>query len=567
MNPVLILGGGVNGAALARELVLNGVPVWLVDRADLAFGATSKSSRLIHGGLRYLEYGDFHLVRESLEERARLLELAPHLVEPLRLYIPVRKRTGGMLQAAARFLGGSRSGWFYKLFEPLRRGKTERGLWVVRMGLWFYDRFARDKRLPAHNVLRIGTGDAPDVDAGRFRWVCGYSDAQMRFPERFVVALLTDARQIAEEHGVEFRVLTYHTARFEDGCVVVEPADKATSRDAREIELTPSVIVNATGAWGDFTLDELGVDAPKLFGGTKGSHLLTGRPGLREAIHGSGVYAEASDGRLVFVLPFGRESVLVGTTDVRFEQPPDRAVATEEELEYLIGLVNELFPTVGLSRADVSMHYSGVRPLPNSKGGKTSSISRDHRIESQEHAGVRVLTLVGGKLTTARAFAEEAADQVFDLVGVSRNASTRERPIPGASGAAANEEAGGRQSAISLACFSDAQIRAMRELRGNDFAACVDPRDAAAGESVESVPGTNLPYAFVRDVIETEWVTTLSDLVERRLMLVYAPRLTAECLDALAGVLIECGVVPTEEKEREIERAQHRLAEVYGRVV
>src|SRR5437016_3816277 len=153
LRPVLILGGGINGAAVARELVLNGVPVWLIDSADLASGATAYSSRLIHGGLRYLEFGEFSLVKESLDERARLLRLAPHLVRPLRLFIPVRNSWGGFAQAAGKFLG-----------LPIGSKKTvHRGLRVVQVGLWLYDRYARDRSLPPRSLHRVGDEGVPAV--------------------------------------------------------------------------------------------------------------------------------------------------------------------------------------------------------------------------------------------------------------------------------------------------------------------------------------------------------------------------------------------------------------------
>src|SRR5438105_2683500 len=204
-QPVLILGGGINGAAVARELVLNGVPVWLVDSADLASGATAYSSRLIHGGLRYLEFAEFSLVRESLEERARLLRLAPHLVKPLRLFIPVRNRWGGLAQAAGKFLG-----------LPIRSKKTvHRGLRVVQLGLWLYDRYSRDHSLPPRSLHRLGEEGVPEISSDVARRLWSYSDAQITFPERLVIDFLADARAIAEDKGLDFRVLTYHRASLQ----------------------------------------------------------------------------------------------------------------------------------------------------------------------------------------------------------------------------------------------------------------------------------------------------------------------------------------------------------------
>ena len=160
---VLILGAGINGCSVARELVLNGVGAWIVDTHDVACGATSRSSRLIHGGLRYLEYGDFHLVRESLAERTTLRRMAPHLVEPLRLYIPVAQRRGGLLQSGTRFLGVARSKVLGGLTSLLVR-PTERGLWTIEIGLSLYDAFAADSATPRHSVHEVAEAGLPRVD-------------------------------------------------------------------------------------------------------------------------------------------------------------------------------------------------------------------------------------------------------------------------------------------------------------------------------------------------------------------------------------------------------------------
>src|SRR6186997_198430 len=186
-KPVVILGGGINGAAAARELILNGQSVWLVDRADLAFGATAYSSRLIHGGLRYLEFAEFSLVKESLEERGRLLRLAPHLVRPLRLFIPVRNSWGGLTQAAGKFLR-----------LPIAGGKSvHRGLRVVQVGLWLYDRYAKDGGLPPRSLHQPGDEGVPPVSRDMARRLWAYSDAQIVYPERLVIDFLTDAGEIA----------------------------------------------------------------------------------------------------------------------------------------------------------------------------------------------------------------------------------------------------------------------------------------------------------------------------------------------------------------------------------
>jgi len=595
IRPALILGAGVNGAALARELLLSGVPVVIVEKFDVAYGATSKSSRLIHGGVRYLEYGDLKLVRESLEERTRLLQLAPHLVRPLRMAIPVRTRFRGFAAAAARFLGcGRRRGlrWLSRLTNS--RG---RGLWVVRFGLWLYDRLSRDAQFPGHAVRRVDRSDQPRVDADQYRWLCEYTDGQMLFPERFVIELLEDARRIAAERGLTFELHTYTdvvlsstgTARIVNRPVEagtdITGRDGAAASSARETdqkEFAPAAIVNATGAWGDFTLKQLGVEAPRLFGGTKGSHLITYHAGLRESIGDSGIYAEADDGRLVFVLPY-REGVLVGTTDERFEQPPEQAVATAEEIDYLLELVNELVPSVGLTKNDVSSHYSGVRPLPFAPAGKTPAISRDHEVRSHPSAAVPTFTLIGGKLTTARAFGEQAAQSVLESLGLSVHENSRGRQLPGgvdfpASADDVQRRIDGIAAEFSLPVQS---VHAMWELFGTRTAEVLQE----AGDLEQShrmrpdshgmrpvglgdmLSGTSYPVAVVRWVIAREWVQEPGDLVERRLMLADRPDLSRATLRHLAELLAEAGLLPSRDVPHAVDAVVQHLQTQYGKRV
>lgn len=542
---VLILGAGVNGCAVARELVLNGVGVCVVDRHDIAYGASSRASRLIHGGLRYLEYGEFRLVRESLDERTRLHDLAPQFVQPLRLGIPVTRRTGGLIRSTKRFFFGSTSG-----------APGERGLWLVRLGLWFYDRFVKDKSFPKADTLTLPAENAPGVSR-RFRWMCAYTDAQMRYPERFVLSMLTDARQAAEQSGIPFQVLTYHQATLNGKEATISPLHNGDS-----FTIQPDVIVNATGAWGDLTLDELNVTSPKLFGGTKGSHFLTYHTGLRESLGETGIYAEAADGRLVFVLPFGH-AVLVGTTDVRFNENPGEAVATDEELSYLIDMVNDLFEDVSLTTDDITMHYAGVRPLPATPKGSTSAISRDHHLEWNDKADVPVVTLVGGKLTTARAFGELAADEVMEKLGVSRDNHTRERGFPGANGSPFDAPviAGALADRFSLPPSSAMRVVELCGMQAEEVLTAADQNELTA------LPGTDLPVAVARWAVEHEWATTLDDLVERRLMLLYEPEFSEECLRELAEVLVSCGRLRAGEVPSAIQSTISRLQHYYGRQV
>ncbi len=557
-RPVLILGAGVNGSAVARELAINGVPVWLVDKADIATGATAGSSRLIHGGLRYLEYGDIQLVRESLEERERLLRLAPQFVKPLALHIPVRRWSGGLLQSAYRFLQLDRFA-FARWLEARLPHSSGRGLFVVRSGLRMYDWLARSETLPGHEVHRIGDADMPAVDPSQYRWLCTYYDAQMLYPERFVLALLADAQAAAAQHGGELHICPHHRAEFHGGRVRI-----IRGRDAALVhEFEPSAIVNATGAWGDLTLTSLDITAPRLLGGTKGSHILTDHSGLKAALGHAGVYAEAADGRLAFLLPLAGH-VLVGTTDIRFPESPDTAIADSDEVAYLVGLVNEVFGHLKLTTGDVFAHYCGVRPLPFVPSGRTGSIPRGHWIDERHHEGCPLLTLIGGKLTTWRAFAEEVADRLFEQQGYERHESTRDREIPGASGYPGEAEqaldAWCHQLAVDTG-FTKEQVAAIVPLVGSHAAQVL--ADARDGDR-SSLAGTTIPRAFVDWSIRHEWGSRLADVVIRRLMLGLQPNLRRCTLFDVADRLVRQGQLDAGDLESAVQECITELRIRHG---
>lgn len=510
-RPILILGGGINGAAAARELTLNGYSVLLVDQADLAFGATAYSSRLIHGGLRYLEYGEFGLVKESLAERTRLLQLAPDYVRPLRLFIPVKNQLGGLWQSATKFLGLGGG------------GKPEpRGLALVRTGLWMYDTYAQDKTLPLRSTHKLGEPGVPPVDENAGSRLAAYSDAQIPFPERFVVALLRDAQKAADENGCKLRVMTYHRAWLEGEIAHVAPIKASHENACPVLSFQPSAIINATGAWVDQTLQKLPVPSRRLMGGTKGSHFFTWHPQLKEMLGGNGIYTEAADGRPVFLLPLA-EGTLVGTTDLPFSGDPVSAVASEEELDYLVNVVGSIFPAAGVTRQDIAWHYSGVRPLPHVDAKTPAAITRRHQLVWNDVSPIPLVSLVGGKLTTCRSLAEETATAVLVRLGESAGdvRNSRARVIPG--------------GVLEKEKQSDGETRRWEEA--------------------------------IRRIIREEWATTLGDLVERRLMLLYDPQLDRLMLEGLARMLKQEGKLAEGEIESSIESCASRLRTHFGLIL
>lgn len=509
MSKVLVLGAGINGAAVARELALHAVDVVLVDAHDLAFGTTAYSSRLIHGGLRYLEYGDTALVHESLLERERLLRLAPSFVRPLEFRVPTTSRIGGAVGAVTKLLFGK---------SPKRPGS--RGSWLVRFGLYWYAHLVGRSTMPRPRSLTKSEIKSLGL-APQYRAVASYFDAQMLFPERFTVALADDARRAAAERGSSFRLHTYANVAVRGEVVVV------TDELLREppAEYRPDVVVNAAGPWGDAVLRSLGAPASRLIAGTKGSHIVTFHDGLRRAIGDAALYVEADDGRPVFVLPFGG-GTLVGTTDLPYEGDPADAVATEAEIEYLLDLVNGVLPDVRLARSDVTLHYAGVRPLPRSDASTPAAITRRHAVVERQGLPWPVWTVVGGKLTTCRQLAEDAVLELAPRLGLTSQPVSQDRAIP--------------------------------ELT------VTTPDDDVARPHIAE---TTIKRRHVRQVIRHEWVRRLDDLVERRLMLHFAPRLTRATLADLADVLVEEGIVDREARDAEIQRTVARLREHFGRTV
>ena len=316
-NPVmdvLIVGGGINGAGMLRELSLNGVNALLVDKADFAAGATSASSRMIHGGLRYLENGEFRLVRESLRERDRLLRLAPHAVKPLPTTIPIFSRWSGFGNALKRFFG-------------LTTPPSARGAMLIKVGLTLYDIFtARRRVLQTHyftgraEALRLRPKLHPGI-------VCTatYHDAQVALPERLCLDLIADA--VAAHSGA--RAINYCALARCDGDKVVLQ-DVVTGRDYPVI---PRVVINATGGWIDFANAALG-QPTHWIGGTKGSHLIIDHAELLEACCGEQLFYENPDGRVCIFFPVNGR-VLVGSTDIRIDNPDD-AVCDEREIDYML---------------------------------------------------------------------------------------------------------------------------------------------------------------------------------------------------------------------------------------
>lgn len=388
---VVIIGGGMAGAGAARDLAMRGVSVALLEKGDFASATTSLSSKLIHGGLRYLELFDFGLVRESLTERQRLQRLAPHLVKPLPFLVPIYR-------------------------------DSSRGLVKVRLGLKLYDWLTpgRDREryrvLPAIDALSLEPAIRPDD----LRGAGYYFDDLLLFPERLCLENVLSACR----HGA--RAFNYcqllSVVRDARGAV-----SGVTARDlltGTVVTLRARVVVNASGPWVDDIRELAGITerGRHVLRRTKGIHCLLPRMTERA------IYHSTRDDRMIFVIPW-REFSLVGSTDTDFAGDLDRVWATRDEVDYLLGEVRRALPDPRVSAEAIAYTYAGVRPLSYEEGKRASDVSRAHRIVAE--AGGRFLSITGTKLTCFRSLAEELGDTITRALGRRARARTASRMLDG----------------------------------------------------------------------------------------------------------------------------------------
>ena len=364
---VLVIGGGINGVAIARECAQWSKRALLVEQNDFSSGTTSRSTRIIHGGLRYLEHAEIGLVRESLRERERLLTQSPHLVRPLQFLLALPKKSHSFLRSSLS----------------------------IRTGLWLYHRWAGGKRSCADDT----TAFERQLDKGHEWSIYAYEDAQCEFPERLVAEWLAESVAAGA-------VVCNHTRLLEisreNGRVT-----GARLRDlisGQEYAVRARTVINATGPWADAVIGASGISTPRMIGGVRGSHLVL--PKFAGAPQ-QAIYSEAIDGRPIFVIPWNKQ-LLVGTSEVADSNVPDNPQPSSQEVDYLFQSFTRLFPHSGLTPADIRYGFAGIRPLPYAPNKASSAVTRRHLLHDHTDEGAAgLISIIGGKLTTAASLARD----------------------------------------------------------------------------------------------------------------------------------------------------------------
>jgi glycerol-3-phosphate dehydrogenase len=524
---VIVIGAGINGAGIARDAAMRGLRVLLLDKGDISSGTTQWATRLIHGGLRYLEHYEFALVRESLRDREALLHIAPHLVKPLGFLVPIYDRNA---------------------HGPL----------LIRLGMNLYDTLSYDKSMDRHKMLsRKKVEDRePGLNPEGLKAAAFYYDAQVEYAERVAVENAISAR----DHGAT--IVTY--ANVERLIIA--------NNDVKGVEFTDvlsgeshtaraPVTVNVAGPWVDEVLADLqqpGTDenVGRFMGGTKGSHLVVDAfPG---APKGEALYVEArKDGRPYFIVPWNGR-YLIGTTDLRYEEDLDYVKASEEEIQYLLDETNYVIPEAGLTRDDVLFTYSGVRPLPYNPEGETGGVTRSHvvfdhakggsaaggKVKSQSAELPQVgglLSIIGGKLTTYLNLSRQTTDAVFKKLDRKGPKSTsRKTPLPGSETSDFGAFVAGFKAASTIPDVLRDRLLKLYGVRAAEVLSLGedDPDLLTPLSPIESVE-TALIGAEVIWAFREEMAQTLSDVLLRRTMAGYGPKVALDSVEAAAEVAVK----------------------------
>jgi D-erythritol 1-phosphate dehydrogenase len=472
---LLVVGGGVNGAGIARDAAGRGLEVLLCEKDDLAEGTSSRSGKLVHGGLRYLEYYEFRLVREALIEREVLLEAAPHIIWPMRFVLP--------------------------------HTPEQRPAWLIRLGLFLYDHLGGRKRLPPTRALDLRRDAAGEALRPEFTRAFEYSDCWVD-DARLVVLNALDAR----ERGATVLTRTRCAGlRREAGGWRAALEDTRTG-DRREV--VAHAVVNAAGPWVHHVLASVaGHDAPRRVRLVKGSHIV-----VRKFWRGPQAYLlQNTDRRVIFVNPYEDDLCLIGTTDIAYEGRPEDVGIEPDEVDYLLGVVNRYFRH-RLGPDDIVHRFSGIRPLYDDAVENPSAVTRDYAFDvdpkTPQADRAAMLSVFGGKITTYRKLAEHALAKLEPFFAGLGPAWTASRPLPGGDIPDAGFDTWLAGFAREFPWLPEGQARHYGRLYGTRVKVLLE--GCAATADLGRHFGARLYEREARYLIEHEWALTANDVLERR---------------------------------------------------
>jgi glycerol-3-phosphate dehydrogenase len=481
---VVVIGGGINGVAIARQCARAGKTTLLVEQNDFASGVTSRSTRIIHGGLRYLEHAELGLVRESLRERERLLREKPHLVHPMH-------------------------------FLLLLNETSKRSAFTIRIGLWLYRRLAgrgAGAVVSQEELSRLERA----LDAGH-RWsFFPYEDGQCEYPERLVAEWVTEAAAagaVMRNHTEALAVDVSH-GRVHGALL----RDHVSGRDER---VSANWVINCGGPWADRVCQRSSIRMAKpMIGGVRGSHVILPR---FSGSPSEAVYTEASDGRPIFVLPWA-EQVMVGTTEVKDSGDPAKSVPSEDEIAYLVKSVSQMFPKANLTAQSVNYAFSGVRPLPYCDDKNLGSVTRRHILHDHKDEGARhMISVIGGKLTTAASLARECARKI----GLR---ATEPQPIAVGPGPELDPLLDDAVLEVArMGSIGEESARSMLEWHGPRSAQIAQTGRESAELRAPICPHTSHVIAEAVEAYRHEFAVTLGDVLLRRVPLALGPCWSKSC--------------------------------------
>jgi D-erythritol 1-phosphate dehydrogenase len=469
---LLIIGGGVNGAGIARDAAGRGLSVILCEKDDLAQGTSSRSGKLVHGGLRYLEYYEFRLVREALIEREILLESAPHIIWPMRFVLP--------------------------------HSPDDRPAWLVRLGLFLYDHLGGRKRLPGTRSLNLRTAPEGAPVKPEFRRGFEYSDCWVDDARLVVLNALA-----AKELGADIRTRTACvSARRENGLWKADLKDTVFGKSS---EVTARALVNAAGPWVNDVVGRVaGLNSSHSVRLVKGSHIIV--PKFWEGRHA--YLVQNSDKRVIFINPYQNDLALIGTTDIPYEGRAEDVAADGAEVDYLISAVNRYFKRQ-LQRQDVIQSFAGVRPLYDDNADNPSAVTRDYEFElDTPSGGAPLLSVFGGKITTFRKLSEHALDRLKPFFPSMKPEWTAKSHLPGGDIAHADFEQFLGDLRTKYPWLSASLAKHYGRLYGTRAAALLN-----GARSVHSLGQRFGPDFYEREagyLIDTEWALEAEDILERR---------------------------------------------------